>query len=390
MFERNKNSIVDTIKTLIYTENKKLFDFINFEDDFIYLEPMLFAYFNSNSNTRQKLPLEQLLYNYMTYETQNKGVRVKSDIEGNIYIPNLGYFRTKTQNKELIIKKNDTKYTLEVENIKIKFSFAPCLVVSKFNIEVVGMNNVLLEKSFSDTVINIKIEQTVVKHIQNLYKALNFIETECLEVANNISKSLRKIILFNSNELNSFASFSFQGIAFLNANSLEYDEVFFIDDISHQSGHIYFNIETYDKESYFNINPSITVSSLHKNLKNDERSIYVVFHAMFTYTQILKSLDIYYSKKYGNQKQLKEVMGRICFYLNKFKKDIDCFSNITKYNSAKTILTKKSEMIFNDFIDTFTFYKRKWNRHINKVNLSKQPYNFNYKIFKMYNKNITL
>ena len=88
--------------------------------------------------------------------------------------------------------------------------------------------------------------------------------------------------------------------------------------------------------------------SLDNNFKNDERSVYVVFHALFTYTQILNTLDTYYSKKYGNKKQLREVTGKICFYLSKFKKDIECFSIVTKWDSSETILTKKVQRFLMD------------------------------------------
>jgi len=394
MFEKNKNNIADTIKTLIYTENQNLFNLIDFEDDFIYLEPMLFAYFNSDENSRQKLPIEQLLYSYMKYDAQNKGVKVKSDTKGNIYIPNIGNFSIKTKNKELILRKDNIEYTLLTGSGKTKFSFTPCSKISKFNVEIIERNNALLANSFRtndmNIVSNVRIKESTNKHLENINKAFYFIGVECPKVANNISKSLRKVVIFNSQELNSFASFSFHGIAFLNASSSDYDEVFFIDDISHQAGHVFFNMETYDKESYFKVNPNSTVMSLDGNFKNDERSIYVVFHALFTYTQILNTLHTYYSKKCGNKKQLREVIGRICFYLSKFKKDIECFSIITKCDSPETILTKKSTEVFNEFREIFDSHIKKWDKYFNKVSLSKQPYNFDYKIFNIENKNIEI
>ena len=95
-------------------------------------------------------------------------------------------------------------------------------------------------------------------------------------------------------------------------------------------------------------------------------------------------------EKYGNKRQLKESMGRICFYLSKLEKDIECFSGVVKYNSTKTILTKKGEEFFKSFINTFHFYKNKWSRFCDKADLKGQPYNFNYKIFESHNANITL
>ena len=44
------NIILDNIKTLIYIEDKSIFEKIDFDDDTIYLEPLLFAYFNSKKD----------------------------------------------------------------------------------------------------------------------------------------------------------------------------------------------------------------------------------------------------------------------------------------------------------------------------------------------------
>lgn len=39
--------IINTIQLLLYKENPDILEKINFEDDSIFLEPLLFAYFNS-------------------------------------------------------------------------------------------------------------------------------------------------------------------------------------------------------------------------------------------------------------------------------------------------------------------------------------------------------
>lgn len=41
-----KNNFIDTIKILIYKENPQILENINFDDEAVFLEPLLFAYFN--------------------------------------------------------------------------------------------------------------------------------------------------------------------------------------------------------------------------------------------------------------------------------------------------------------------------------------------------------
>lgn len=48
--ENYKINIVETIKLLTYKENPSSLEKIDFEDDNVFLEPLLFAYFNSKKD----------------------------------------------------------------------------------------------------------------------------------------------------------------------------------------------------------------------------------------------------------------------------------------------------------------------------------------------------
>ena len=50
---------------------------------------------------------------------------------------------------------------------------------------------------------------------------------------------------------NSFATIKAHGMAFFNVYQDEYDEVFFVDDIAHQTGHIIFNVMIYESNRFF-------------------------------------------------------------------------------------------------------------------------------------------
>ena len=87
-----KEKLVENIKILLYKEDSNIFDLIEFEDDNIYQEPLLFAYFNSEK--RDISILHTILYGYMNFEAQRKGVIIESDENGRIYLPNLGWLIT--------------------------------------------------------------------------------------------------------------------------------------------------------------------------------------------------------------------------------------------------------------------------------------------------------
>ncbi|AOR28371.1 hypothetical protein FORMB_13270 [Formosa sp. Hel1_33_131] len=62
---KNRDEIINTIKLLLYKENTSVFKKLNFDDDEVFLEPLLFAYFNSKSyNSYPKEALEEMLQGY--------------------------------------------------------------------------------------------------------------------------------------------------------------------------------------------------------------------------------------------------------------------------------------------------------------------------------------
>ena len=63
--ENNKTKLIETIKLLLYKENPTLLEKIDFEDDNIFLDPLLFAYFNSKKdNLFSKDLLTEIMQGY--------------------------------------------------------------------------------------------------------------------------------------------------------------------------------------------------------------------------------------------------------------------------------------------------------------------------------------
>lgn len=52
----SKTCLINTVKVLLYKENLNLIEKIKFDDDEIFLDPILFSYFNSKK--KQQIPKE--------------------------------------------------------------------------------------------------------------------------------------------------------------------------------------------------------------------------------------------------------------------------------------------------------------------------------------------
>jgi hypothetical protein len=47
--------LIQNIKILLYKQDENIFEILDFENDKIYIEPLLFAYFNNFETNKQKL-----------------------------------------------------------------------------------------------------------------------------------------------------------------------------------------------------------------------------------------------------------------------------------------------------------------------------------------------
>ena len=84
--------VIENIQILLYKESPLTLEKIDFEDDNVFLEPLLFAYFNSKKNN---LFSEDMLTEIMQgYFIEKEPLLLKESFnnEGIAYVPNLGYF----------------------------------------------------------------------------------------------------------------------------------------------------------------------------------------------------------------------------------------------------------------------------------------------------------
>ncbi|MBE9490301.1 MAG: hypothetical protein IMY67_08420 [Bacteroidetes bacterium] len=89
----NKVNIINTIKVLLFKKYQKVFNFIKYEDENIYLEPLLFSCFNSVQKNENLIAiLEEILQGYFFKKEEIK-VRYSFNKNDVAYIPQVGYFK---------------------------------------------------------------------------------------------------------------------------------------------------------------------------------------------------------------------------------------------------------------------------------------------------------
>jgi len=284
----------------------------------------------------RKQTLESIIIGYTKNDIE---VELTTDEFGRIYIPNIGWLHTsyketnlKLHSKELKLLKNDSPIDFKYE---------------------------------------------LIYYIENT-------KIELLKYSIPFEKYAPKCVIFkaDTNKRNSFATFAANGISFFNAYQSDYDEVFFIDDIAHQTGHIIFNTLTYDISKFLKISSTTIFETI--NLPNgtpvEKRSIHVVLHALYTYYTTFICLDAcMYSLQ---KKQQHEAIGRIAFYLNKCYNDLLLIDNpINSEVKSNAIFTKMGFKVYKEIKMKWFEMFYKWHTEIATFDMSNQPYNFTYSKF---------
>lgn len=363
--------IVNTIKLLIYKENPSLLEMVDFENDNIFLEPLLFAYFNSKKDNL--FPSEILVEILQGYFLDKKELVVKYSYNSNnvAYIPNVGYFNHGEP------KSFDSIYI--IKNTKIELLKRPIKLLENIfrtrTDELINENEIIIDNELYESNINA------------LTNAFKFIKYNSHEQYKLIEENCKKVLMFKTNpqNINSFATINAHGIAFFNVYQEDYDEVFFVDDIAHQTGHIILTTLFYDNKAIFKINEEQNIGSLIKI--DDNRSIHILLHAFYTYFTTFMCLDDCLKNNSFNEIQKKEAIARIGFYLNKCALDFQIFDKLIHYfNEIEFILTPKGIEIFSMIKNKYLEIFKKWNPTTKHFNYRNQTYNFALKNFLELNK----
>ena len=366
LLTHNTFNFSDNFRKLLYQKSQSIFDNLDYEDDSIFLEPALICYFFSNRNT---ISLEQILYGYSEKVIDLDTTVVKSDVFGLVNFPNFGYLRTKP------------KYTFSINVCKIQENIVPIQFVSNSKVRLCLHPTEYLGYSpkvkFSEP-----IEKTLYKNVDSLNQATDFFQNHLTNFWDVIIAVTREFVIFSSNNRNSFAAINHHGTAYFNTENRDVSSIFFIEDIAHQCGHIIFNMLTMETNDFLTFHRNVPLNKI-THQKEDERTIYGAFHGLFTYTTIVYALSkVIDLEIIFNKSEIMEAKARLGFFMMKFSTDLVIMKKLD-------IFTKEGVRYYYMAMDSYKFIKENYQYAYYNFNYVKQPYNFDFSIFKEENKIIT-
>lgn len=367
-----------TIKRLIQLTRPDLFETLSAHEGDAFLEPFAFLSFSFNQPTSN---LDQIFAGYLVSNGLPLRLNISTASDGSFYLPQLGYFTTDRKNStlELVVSANGGPVHLECNGSLVGYDLEPIVRVPDTSIELIQRPVGLLANCFANhegNSIPVDISKAVAAHEVHLAKALTVISRLWPTLYEALLQTVRAVVLFRADEMNSFAATAAHGTAFINT-ALGDNEVFLVEDVAHQCGHIIFSAVSFEAGEDFIASPSTPIS-VFNGQPDDDRSIYVVLHGVFTEAIMAKCLDACLTEQVFDARRQHELQGRLAFIMRRFAADL---RNI----SRSGILTPRGEDLVHALYMVWTEIMMQRREMIEACDFSGQAYNFCYRTFAEHN-----
>jgi hypothetical protein len=371
--------VVDILKTALYKKDSNIFSRIDFYDDELYKEPLLFSAVNSSNfylwidSIALGLSKEKSIFNNVKIRLNN----------GTLYIPSIGIFDFKNINNSIIeVCFMNNEYVFKLNGTILEYDFKE-IKKTKEGIEFLEFNHPLLKELFINEkgeTVDVKItseECYKEKYIVNFNKALLKIESTYKQYYDLIKEYIKKVVFYKG-EPNSFATIQAHGIAFFNVSHGN-SEIFFLDNILHQCAHVFFNTLTFNKSELFKIPHNSDLSLFTENENDKGFQLYDRFHGLFTQTNINICFDRCLEQKIYSGETYIEFVAKFTSNMTRFTLAIEKFDKIEKYSDDGL-------KWFHFFKSAFRIVNYKNQLLLERYEVSNQPYIFDYELFKETNK----
>lgn len=323
LYEKGKSGFTDIIRTALYRYDETIFDRLDFYNERIFEEPLLYSYFNT---TDKNISLDQILFGYYNRGKRPQNLQVFSNHRGKIYLPQYGTLSTEKGSEEFTLSydpKTDT-LSLSQNDVPVSFTYTPIVVLSSYqDIEITSDIDPYSEKFFFDFNYLTREEAEfflaykpieTAPYASAIEEALKLIDDVLPADAEKLRTCIKKIVLFYHPKLRNFATRESHGTIFLNVEETA-NVSFFLEEIIHQGSHIVFNNVTFDTGEFFRTDPNALLSDY---VDNDERTLYGAFHGIYTTCKIVDLLlRVINSESPMKQEVAYEIIGRLAVNKNR-------------------------------------------------------------------------
>jgi hypothetical protein len=350
--------LIDNLKILtLKTLGENYLEIIDFENDYIFQEPLLYAYFNLENHTDNKDILKEILQGYEIKPKNEISTNHALNTDNVAYIPNLGYYNKDNQ------KIDDLLFVEDLEVLK----------------EIHPLLHPYLFESYKGHITNRTPNFNSVwdDHIVKLEKALKIIKMELPDFHIDFKSANFRIFIHDNPKILNFTTIQTLGQLYFYATP-DATLMYFIEELIHQGAHNMLYHLTHPKTDFFKIDAENIIMRELTKQDWDYRDVYGAFHGVYTVYKRLECYDILIQNDVLSSKDKHELYGRMADQFPRFRTGLELLPlDIVYTDKGKTLyldLDKKCEIILNKYKTLRDFF-----------DLSFRDLDFNYTDFEKYN-----
>lgn len=332
-----QNELANVVRILIYKEDASILTKVDLEDDQIFLEPLLMAYFN-RAQTGKVFPdgmLPELMQGYLL-EKQELNADTVCNEEGIGYIPTIGY-----------IKKGETT---PFENLHI----IPDTTIEVIKYRVPLLRNILGIVSMNDP---IKDEELIMNkalfdlNITPVTNAISHLQKSIPDHFSLMEQCLKKCVFYQLKDRfsRSFASINANGCMFLtipNGKEKE-DEIYFINELGNLTGKMMHTSLFHNQKEMFKIDHKTRASEIIEG-EEDRRNVYTLFNNLFMSVSAMICLESCVKSATFTDAQQSDAKARLALYLKKYEVDIKKMeAMIAHFGGLEEVFVEDGVKIYN-------------------------------------------
>lgn len=370
---RGRETLRATTRRLLILSDPELANALANDADAL-LEPLLFLHFTNPDTSRT---LAQVLGGYRFASGVPLHQHQRTDNHGRIYLPRLGHVATDAINATVeidwtlsaqspVVRCNGERIACRVEP---PITVAACnegRMVELLRHPVAAMTSMFTTEA--GKVVEPDISIAACTGEAHLRRALMLVAEAWPELSAQIAYNVRRIVLFRAAGINSFAAPAAHGTSFHNL-ALGRDEVFLIEDLAHQCGHVIFATATQDGTEYLCHDPAASLGCVVGN--DDNRSLLAALHGLVTEGLMSICLDRCMRLDAFTRAQRHELAGRLAFIARRFAVDAGHLFREDLLTEAGISMVSSLVASLRDVVD----------RHrslLMAADFSNQGYNFDY------------
>jgi hypothetical protein len=349
----NKDKIIETMQLLLYKESRALLEKIDLENEKVFLDPLLFAYFNSkNDNMFSQVLLFEIMQGYFN-EKVSLSIEQSINSDGLAYLPNIGYFDK---------QKNKIDEILFIEGLEVLKKIHPLLQPYFYESYKGHITNKtpLYNSNYS-------------KHLATLQKALKIIKLNLPDFYSEFIIANHKIFIHDNPKILNFASIQTLGMLYFYTTQ-DSTLLYFIEELIHQGSHNILYYKTYPKSDYFKIDASnIIMRDLTKQAW-DYRDVYGAFHGVYTVYKRVECYDILLKNNVMKGPDKHELLGRLTDQFSRFRTGLELLN-------LDEVYTEKGKQLYLEIDSRCSVLLEKYKSLKSIFDLSNRDLDFNYNDF---------